>query len=108
MDFDTYQACAAETAIYDEKYRLMYPAMGLAGEVGEVLNKVKKIYRDDDGHVTIEQREDLAKEIGDVFWYLAAICTDLDISMREAAKGNVHKLLDRKERGVIGGSGDNR
>jgi len=108
MDFYSYQALAAETAIYDEKYRLMYPAMGLAGEVGEVLNKVKKIYRDDDGHVTIEQREDLAKEIGDVFWYLAALCTDLDISMADAANGNVHKLFDRKERGVLSGSGDNR
>lgn len=108
MDFSTFQALAAETAIYPRKYAIMYPAMGLSGEVGEVLNKVKKVYRDDNGYLTQEMEEDLAKEIGDVFWYLAALCSDLDISMEAAALGNLQKLLDRKERGVIQGSGDDR
>ncbi|MDC3221869.1 nucleoside triphosphate pyrophosphohydrolase family protein [Planktomarina sp.] len=108
LDFDTYQAHAAETAIYPDNVKIIYPAMGLAGEVGEVLNKIKKIYRDEQGQLSDAKREELAKEVGDCLWYVAALCTDLDISMGNAAEGNFRKLIDRMNRGVIGGSGDNR
>lgn len=108
LDFDTYQAHATETAIYPDNLKIMYPAMGLAGEVGEVLNKIKKIYRDEQGQLSDAKREELTKEVGDCLWYIAALCTDLDISMGHAAEGNFRKLIDRMNRGVIGGSGDNR
>jgi NTP pyrophosphatase (non-canonical NTP hydrolase) len=108
MDFNTYQKQASSTAIYDSQYKIMYPAMGLGAEVGEVLNKVKKIYRDYGGKIPASMQTDIESEIGDVLWYLAALCSDLDTSMEYIAVGNLDKLLDRKCRGVLGGSGDNR
>jgi NTP pyrophosphatase (non-canonical NTP hydrolase) len=50
----------------------------------------------------------VAAELGDVLWYIAALSRDLNISLNDVAKMNIEKLADRKERGVLGGSGDNR
>jgi NTP pyrophosphatase (non-canonical NTP hydrolase) len=104
LTFEGYQIAAGETAIYDEKLEIMYPALGLAGEVGEVLNKIKKHYRDG----TDLDTEDLKKELGDILWYLGALATDLDIDLADAAEGNLSKLASRMERGVLQGNGDNR
>jgi NTP pyrophosphatase (non-canonical NTP hydrolase) len=92
---------ASSTAIYDEKYKVFYPALGLAGEAGEVANKVKKLMRD-------SKEYDIAGEIGDVLWYVAALCSDLGLDMDTVATKNLNKLNSRKNRGVLGGSGDNR
>ena len=108
MEINYYQDLCKETQIYSDDLALMYPALGLAGEVGEVLNKVKKIYRDDGGHLTDEHREAVGKEIGDALWYMASLATDLGVSLQDCALGNVQKLHSRKIRGVIGGSGDDR
>lgn len=108
MGFEEYQELCSETAIYSESWKVMYPALGLAGEVGEVCNKIKKIYRDDDGHITEEQRNEVAKELGDCMWYFAQLATDLKVSLDDVVRGNIAKLSSRKERGVLGGSGDNR
>ena len=104
ITFEEYQLAAAETAIYSGSIDVMYPALGLAGEVGEVCNKIKKHYRDG----TPLDTDDLRKELGDVLWYLAALATDLDIDLEQAAGENLEKLADRDARGVIGGSGDYR
>ena len=72
------------------------------------IDKIKKIYRDDDGHMTDEQREGIAKELGDCLWYFAQLATDLGVSLDVIARGDIAKLSSRKERGVLGGSGDNR
>jgi len=87
---------------------LYYPTLGLAGEAGEISNKVKKIMRDDCGVVTDEKREDLIGELGDVMWYLAALATELGIDLDEVAEKNIEKLFSRKERGKLQGSGDDR
>lgn len=108
MNFNDYQNNAVVTAIYGTGIAIMYPALGLGGEAGEVQNKVKKIFRDDNGVVTDDKRQVLKGEIGDVLWYLAALCRDLGISLQEAAEENIAKLMARKERGTLGGSGDNR
>jgi len=108
MEINYYQELCKETQIYSADLALMYPAMGLAGEVGEILNKIKKVYRDDGGHLTDEHREAVGKEIGDAFWYMAVLATDLGVSLEDCARGNILKLQSRKERGVIGGSGDDR
>jgi len=106
--FDLYQHLASETAIYPEEQRITYPALGLCGESGEVAEKVKKLFRDDNGELSEERREALKKEIGDCFWYLAALAKDLDISLADAAHANLVKLFDRRDRGVLKGDGDNR
>jgi len=103
LNFKSYQDMAAETAVYKSEHQVIYPALGLAAEAGEVANKVKKILRD--GKF---DRNAIADEVGDCLWYIAALCRDLNVDMKEIAKNNLRKLHDRKVRGVIQGSGDNR
>lgn len=106
MNINTYQQQAAKTAIYQDK--VVYPTLGLAGEAGEIANKVKKILRDNSGDLGESVRQNLIDELGDVLWYVAALATDLKVELSEVAIRNVEKLNSRKNRGVIGGSGDNR
>jgi NTP pyrophosphatase (non-canonical NTP hydrolase) len=114
--FDNYQdQCAGQFAFYPGM--LVYPAMGLAGEAGEVLEKVKKLIRDDEmpisehfdsGEINAEKRMEIARECGDVLFYLAMVADDIDYKLSEIAHMNIEKLADRKERGQLRGSGDNR
>jgi NTP pyrophosphatase (non-canonical NTP hydrolase) len=106
MNINEYQQQASKTAIYQNK--LIYPTLGLAGEAGEIANKVKKILRDNSGNLQESVREDLICELGDVLWYIAALATDLNVELSEVANKNIEKLNSRKNRGTIGGSGDNR
>ena len=85
-----------------------YPALGLAGEVGEFCNKLKKVMRDKGGYVDFDFRADAEKELGDILWYLAECASVLGLDLVQIAKKNLDKLASRKERGVITGSGDNR
>lgn len=108
ITFTDYQNKAVETAIYGAGSRIIYPALGLANEAGEVLGKIKKVLRDKDGVFDEESKLAIGAEIGDVLWYLAALSKDLDLDLADIAKANLEKLKDRKSRGVIQGSGDDR
>jgi len=109
VTLDAYQEISNLTAIYPNKgSNMSYPALGLCGEAGEIANKVKKIYRDHDGVLTQEYREILSAELGDVLWYVAAIASELDVSLGEIALSNVDKLADRQARNKLGGDGDKR
>lgn len=103
MTLDEYQSAAAKTAIYSSQHSILYPALGLAGEAGEVANKVKKMIRDNN-----LDRAGIAAEIGDVLWYVAALSRDLNLDLHDIALANLDKLYDRKARGTIQGSGDKR
>lgn len=108
-----YQILTEVTAIYPEAgtgsaQALAYVALGLVGEAGEVANKVKKVLRDSDGEVSEEVRQALVGEVGDVLWYLARLSTELKTSLGVVGQENITKLLDRKDRGVLKGSGDTR
>lgn len=84
MNLRDYQTKAWETAIYPNKGTdLDFPLLGLCGELGEVAEKVKKIIRDDNSVITDQKREELIKEFGDVYWYIAAIATTCNIKMDE-------------------------
>jgi len=107
-DFNSYQRSAAKTAIYPHEHKILYPALGLAGEAGEVANKVKKLVRDGPENRPEDWREQIASEIGDVLWYCAALATDLNLTLGMIAGQNEAKLHKRKEAGTIGGSGDTR
>jgi NTP pyrophosphatase (non-canonical NTP hydrolase) len=85
-----------------------YPALGLAGEVGEFCNKLKKVMRDQGGRITDEFREKARGELGDILWYLAECATELDLDLEQIAEENIDKLHSRKARGKIQGEGDNR
>lgn len=115
MNFNEYQKQAWSTfKLRSAPNKLIYLTLGINGETGEIAEKVKKLIRDcGDGsgnmpELTQEKREELKKEIGDVLWYLAGIATALDLSLEDVAISNIEKLASRKERGVIGGNGDNR
>ncbi|HLC78315.1 MAG TPA: nucleoside triphosphate pyrophosphohydrolase family protein [Candidatus Nanoarchaeia archaeon] len=109
MDFNEYQKRAWKTAIYPHKGKnLSYPALGLGGEAGEVMEKIKKMFRDDAGKLTPERRDAIIKELGDVLWYLAAISSEIKVDLDEVAQTNIEKLYSRKDRNLLHGSGDNR
>ena len=107
-DFNAYQRSASRTAIYPDEHRILYPALGLAGEAGEVANKVKKLIRDGIENKPEDWREQIASEIGDVLWYCAQLATDLNLTLGMIAAQNEKKLAARKDAGTIGGSGDKR
>lgn len=109
MRLSDYQRRSRATAVYpDAGDNLTYPALGLCGEAGEAAEKVKKAIRDDGGVLTAERREALAAELGDVLWYVAQLATEAGLELDRIAEENLAKLLSRKERNVLQGSGDLR
>lgn len=108
MDLSEYQRLSRRTAEYPRHAWLAYPALGLAGEAGEVAEHAKKVIRDDSGEVSPERRAAMAKELGDVLWYVAQLATELDLDLGEIAQANLDKLLSRQQRGVLSGDGDDR
>lgn len=108
MSMYEYQQKAISTKAYGAGSAIIYPTLGLAGEAGEVADKVKKVLRDNGGEFTKEKKEEIAMEIGDVLWYCAALADDLGMTLDYIANKNIEKLYSRRDRGVIQGSGDNR
>jgi len=109
MTLSDYQARARETAVYPGAGdNLLYPTLGLCGEAGEVAEKVKKMIRDDAGVLSDDRREALAKELGDVLWYVAQVATEAGLDLGEVAGANIGKLSSRRARSVLHGSGDDR
>lgn len=106
-EFNEYQQSTQLTAKYPKEQGMNYCTLGLVGEAGEIANKVKKVIRDN-RPVDEAFKEDMKAEIGDVLWYVARLADELGISLEDVATYNINKLLSRLERGVIGGSGDNR
>ena len=109
MTFEEYQKYSRETAIYPEIGKnFVYPTLGLAGESGEVAEKVKKILRDHEGVLDEEKKKELTKELGDVLWYLSQIASEIGVPLEVVASLNIEKLRSRFDRNKIKGSGDNR
>lgn len=130
LSLNEYQSRAAETAIYPGKgtpLGLIYCALKMAGEAGEVSEKVGKAIREDgvmrvgiafgvpfhhggtDMHAFSEERIDgLKAELGDVLWYVAAAAKEIGCDLSDIAQANLDKLASRQARGVLDGSGDNR
>ena len=109
MNLNQYQDQAMSSAIFPDQYKILYPALKLAGESGEVAEKIGKVLRDGDGNFDdMHIRDSLALELGDVLWYVAALANSLGYSLEEVAMMNIQKLEDRKARNKIGGSGDYR
>lgn len=109
MNFNDYQQKSRATAQYPAiGHPVIYPALGLVNEAGEVAGKIKKIFRDKQGNIGETEREALKAELGDVLWYIAQVATELDLPLDEIAEANLAKLLDRQARGKIQGDGDNR
>jgi NTP pyrophosphatase (non-canonical NTP hydrolase) len=109
MDLDDYQRGALRTAAArDKPNELLHLVLGLVGESGEIAEKFKKWVRDLDSDESRIDRAAVAKELGDVLWYVAVLADYLDLSLDDIATANLAKLASRQLRGVLGGSGDNR
>ena len=120
MTVEEYQKIIKETRLYPREMGLAYCGLGLTGEAGEVADKIKKLYRDtpekleklrhhkvlsDDTPLIVNN---LAKELGDVLWYIAAIAEELSLDLATIMEMNYDKLQKRVKTGTIQGSGDNR
>lgn len=103
-DLDQYQKSCLETVLFSKDVALSYLSLNLASEAGEVAGKVAKNLRDGG------QLDDiaLALELSDCLWHVAVLAEHLGYDLSEIADMNIKKLKDRKERGVLGGSGDTR
>lgn len=113
MKLDKYQKQAAEFDLFETSVDLKAPGflekvLGIAGEAGEVTDKIKKIIRDKGGYASEEDRAEIAKELGDVLWYVANVARYLGVSLSDIAEGNIKKLSSRKNRNKLHGEGDNR
>lgn len=113
MDFDQFQKECAKTDVGTSvqdvlKPGWLYYALGVAGESGELMEKIKKHFRDDGGVPTTEFIEAVEKEMGDVLWYMARLGDAFGLSLNQVALANVAKLQSRMDRGKIHGDGDNR
>jgi NTP pyrophosphatase (non-canonical NTP hydrolase) len=110
MNFTEYQFQANSTAVYKERGRstvgaIAYCSLGLAGEVGEVCNKIKKIFRDGDSP---EKRAAIRDEMGDALWYMAALAYEFGWQLDGIAEDNLNKLAERRAKNTIHGEGDSR
>lgn len=130
LGFNEYQNFTESTAIYNDSIdkfvdslgiqdvpkanrlrkllKITYTVLGLVGEAGELANKLKKVIRDNEGYLEVDKRADMAAEGGDVQYYLAQFTRQLDANLADVVVNNINKLNSRKDRGVLGGSGDNR
>jgi len=103
MTLNEYQKLTRETAIYPKEFAITYLTLGLTSKAKKIAKKIKKNIQNNSYDVIIT-----ADEVGDVFWYLARLCDEMGFQTKDILKRNIDKLLDRKNRGVIGGSGDKR
>jgi len=113
ISLNNYQDLAQETAIYPDidpstPGNPYYPALGLAGEVGEYCNKLKKVMRDCNGKMSLKFIENAEQELGDILWYLAACASELGLELGTIAEKNLEKLFGRQARGTLQGDGDDR
>lgn len=108
LQFNEYCKAAASTDCYPNDCKPWVYALGVTGESGELADKIKKVYRDKNGIFKQEDRNEIAKELGDILWYVTRLAATLGFSLEQIAAMNMEKLADRAKRGAIHGSGDNR
>jgi NTP pyrophosphatase (non-canonical NTP hydrolase) len=108
VELSDYQRRSRRTAEYPREAWLTYPALGLAGEAGELAEHAKRVIRDDAGEISDERRAAMAGELGDVLWYVAGLASELGLDLDQIARANLEKLLSRQRRGVLSGSGEDR
>lgn len=107
MEIDDYADKAMETCLPSAR-NLEYAMSLLSSEVGELMGHWSKAIRDDGGIITPEREQLMLKEAGDIDWGLALLADVMGWKRSVVAQTNLDKLASRAQRGVIGGSGDNR
>lgn len=95
-------------SVSGEWLRLAYCTGKLNGEAGEAAEIVFKAFRGDQGILSDQQKLLLAKEMGDVLWYVSRISALIGYRLEEIMEMNINKLMDRKDRNQLHGYGDLR
>lgn len=108
MKFKLYDKLVTESSIYPPDMSIIYPAIGMSGEVGEVANKVKKVIRDKNGVFGENERCAIASEISDVLWYLTATAHDLGYTLEDIVQLSYNKIQHRMSNNTLHGDGDDR
>lgn len=113
MDFNEYQKECKKTDVGTAAQDCLEPGwlyytLGIAGETGEMMEKIKKLFRDKNGIIDDEFKQAIIKEMGDVEWYMARLADWFDIEFETVFTTNVEKLQSRKKRNKLHGDGDNR
>ena len=95
MEINEYQELALKTAGHDNGSRIMYTALGLAGESGEYADLIKKyLFHGHDSDIRT-----VKSELGDIGWYLAVACAAWNLTLEEVLEGNIEKLRKRYPEG---------
>lgn len=113
MEFNEFQKECRKTDVGTSAQDCLYPGwlyyiLGTVGEAGELAEKIKKLFRDKNGVVDSEFKEEIVKEMGDIQWYMARLADQFDIEFNTIAETNIKKLQSRKKRNKIHGNGDDR
>lgn len=106
-EFDAYQSHVAKTAMHSNHLDVDFFAIGIAGETGELCEKVKK-WKRGDFELDATHKEDMAKELGDILWFISRCAEKLGFSLSDVVRLNNEKLADRRARQATRGDGDNR
>ena len=111
MDFNEYQKKSRKHAFYPnqntpESFR--YLIYGVTGEAGELAEHFKHALRDENDEISSERRDKIIKELSDILWYLANICTELGVDFNQIPKTGLEKIEERVKRGTLSGEGDSR
>ena len=106
MEINEYQKLAMTTLNpkLDDKEILINGVMGLCGESGEAIDIVKKHLAQ--GHEL--DKEHLAKELGDIAWYLAETATAIGYDLEDILQMNIDKLKKRYPNGFTTNDSINR
>ena len=111
MKANEYQSLAARTlldhpgvVLTPEQSMFVWNAIGLAGEAGEVADYAKKVVFH--GH-TLEKQK-IKKELGDVIWYICAVCRDMGFTLEDVMIANIEKLRERYPEGFTTDASKNR
>lgn len=108
MNLDEFQKQTMKHLVNKKYHSLEYYALGLGGEAGEVLDKIKKMVRDDGGVLTDERKQALINELGDVCWYISQMANAMDVKFSDFLKANIEKAERREKNNTKHGDGDER
>ena len=113
MDFNEFQRECRKTDVGTSaqdclKPGWLYYVLGAAGETGEMVEKIKKLFRDKNGIIDDEFLAAVIKEMGDVQWYMARLADKFDIEFETIFTTNIEKLQSRMKRNRLHGDGDDR
>ena len=110
MQLNEYQNEASKTARLDHVGvdPIVFLGLCLSGEVGEVNEKIKKALFVNEDLYSINFKENISHELGDVLWYLSQLAKQLNLNLDDIAKDNLLKVNFRMERSKLAGSGDSR